>query len=102
MLGVKKSVDPVARRRAMLRLYTSVIAGVALTVIVIVAVLSLSKRNDTLAVIANLLGAGTPILALLAGFVALQAYAVTTGLPDLKFRVFHEFGEKEPARISQT
>lgn len=60
MLGVKKSVDPVARRRAMLRLYTSVIAGVALTVIVIVAVLSLSKRNDTLAVIANLLWGGNP------------------------------------------
>lgn len=94
MLGLKEPLDPVARRRVMLWLYTSVIAGVALTVLVIVLVLSLSKRDDRLAVIANFLGAGTLILALLAGFVALQAYAVTTGLPDLKFQCSTNSGKR--------
>src|SRR5690349_6714785 len=87
MRSVNIHLDSVARRRAMLIFYTLLLFAVGLMVLIIVLVWSSSKHDDRLAVIANFLAGGTLLLALLAGFVALQAYAAATGPPDLKFSI---------------
>jgi hypothetical protein len=86
VLGLNVRLGSVARRRVMLSFYALLLVAVALVVLIVVLAWSSSKHDDRLAVIANFFAGGTLILALLAGFVALQAYAAATGLPDLKLQ----------------
>lgn len=86
-----------ARRRSMLAGYSLLLGIVALTVLLFSLIWLSSKQADHLAVIANFLTLRTLVLALIAGFVALQAYATATGLPDLRLKVsFPSLPSKEP------
>ena len=60
-----------------------------------------SRSDDRLAVISNFLSFGTLLLALVAGIVALAAYAAATGLPDLKLRFIPQQGTFNRARFTQ-
>jgi hypothetical protein len=71
----------------MLAGYTLMLVAVAYIVLYNVVSWLPSRRDDRLAVIANFLAGGTLLLALLAGIVALQAYAAATGAPELQLRV---------------
>jgi hypothetical protein len=75
--------------------------GIAVVVImlatVIVTVIALTSSADTadrLAAVGDVLVAATLLLAAIAALVALLAYAVSTGLPDLKIRI--EFESSRP------
>lgn len=86
MPGLRERFDARARRILMLAGYALALAGLALAVLIVVLVELTSKSDDKLAIVANWLAAGTLMLAFLAGFVALQAYANASGQPDLKVR----------------
>jgi len=92
--GDKVRIDPQLSRRVLLAVSTLLLFGTVLTVLIIVLIWSSSKHDDRLAVISNWLGAGTLALAVFAGLVALRAYAVATGPPDLKFKV--QFADLPP------
>ena len=70
------------------------VVGVATVVGVLVA-LSLPgvKLSDRLAAAGDILASAMLLLTVFAGLVALRAYAVSTGLPDLKLQVLFEFSE---------
>jgi hypothetical protein len=78
------------RRASLLSLYSLFLAlvFVAILIAAILAFKSSSSMADRLAEVADIVGIGTALLAVLAGFIALQAYAAATGLPDLKFQVW--------------
>lgn len=98
MPRINLPIDSRVRRRAMLAFYTLLLAAVTVAVLVAVLSLSSSNHNDRLAVIANWLAGGTLVLALVAGLVALRAYAAATGLPHLKLKVSFPFSHpNEPA-----
>jgi len=92
--GDKVRIDPQLSRRVLLAVSTLLLFGTVLAVLIIVLIWSSSKHDDRLAVISNWLGAGTLALAVFAGLVALRAYAVATGPPDLKFKV--QFADLPP------
>jgi hypothetical protein len=83
------------RRRIILLFYVLLTLAVALTTAVLIAGLlsSHAKVDERLASAGDVLAGGTLLLALVAAFVALQAYAVTTGLPDLQVQV--QFGSSD-------
>lgn len=86
------------RRRLILAFYVILTLAVALTTAVLVIGLlsSHSKVDERLASAGDVLSGGTLLLALVAAFVALQAFAVTTGLPDLQVQV--QFGSSDRNR----
>lgn len=71
----------------MLAMYVVLLLGISVVIAVTCLSWLSSSSSDRLAVIANLLSAGTLLLALVAGIVALAAYSAATGLPDLKISV---------------
>lgn len=90
--------DSRVQRRAALRLYGILLIGaVAVTGAWAWLIWQGSGSTaDHLAETGDLLTGGTLALALIAGFVALQAYAAATGLPDLEFQI--TFGFSLPNR----
>jgi hypothetical protein len=77
------------RRWLLLRTYILVLIAVAAIACVLTGTVLSSKASlsDRLAEAGDVLAGGTLALALLAGLVALQAYASATGLPDLKLQI---------------
>ena len=70
----------------MLAVYAVMLIGIAALTLGLVLAWLPSKQDDHVAVIGNFLSGGTLLLALLAGIVALQAYANASGLPALNFQ----------------
>lgn len=86
------------RRRLVLVAYVILTLGVASITTVLVVALSSShaKIDERLAEAGDVLSGGTLLLALIAALVALQAFAITTGLPDLQVQV--KFGSSDRNR----
>jgi hypothetical protein len=85
------------RRKILLLIYNVIL--VALIIGVILSVFFVAGRSDLsidkrITSIGDVLGAGTLLLAFLAALIALQAYAVATGLPDLKVQIWFEHSDK--------
>jgi hypothetical protein len=72
-------------------LIAALIAVLVISGIVLTSKITLSDR---LAEAADIIAGGSAFLGVLAGFVALQAYAVTTGLPNLKVQVWFTASSK--------
>jgi hypothetical protein len=90
------------RRRLLLCVYAALLLGVVATTIAFAYVLLISPRvssADLFAKMADLLAAGTLLLALIAGLVALQAYAAATGLPSLQLQVWFRGSSKNSAKF---
>lgn len=88
--------DTRVRRKLLLAIY-SLLLVMALTAILLISnLLLLSKANlsDRLAEVADVIAAGTAVLGVLAGLVALQAYAAATGLPNLEVQVWFSTSAK--------
>lgn len=83
-------MDSRSRRKLLLAVYgalaTFMVLGVLSGVIATIQTSDLSF-SDRLVEIGDWIGAGTLLLAAFAAVVALQAYAFSTGLPDLKFKI---------------
>ena len=90
MKFVKPLHDTRSRRRLLLGAYSLLLLAVLASVLLIASLLLISKisLSDKLAEIGDVVAAGTAILALIAGLVALQAYAAATGLPNLEVQVW--------------
>lgn len=85
------------RRRFVLAAYAAVlIAALLATSGYAIAMLSTSHLalSDKLAVAGDVTAGGTLLLAVIAGLIALQAYAAATGLPDLTVQVWFANCEK--------
>jgi hypothetical protein len=78
--------------------YVILTLAVALVTAVLIIALSASKAriDERLAETGDILSGGTLLLALIAALVALQAFAITTGLPDLQVQV--KFGSSDRNR----
>jgi hypothetical protein len=88
--------DGAIRCAMQLRMYRLMLYAVLAAVLAVVLVFSSSvaSTSDRLVEIGDVLAAGTLGLALLAGYVAVQAYKAATGLPDLRIQVSFEYSEK--------
>jgi hypothetical protein len=82
-----RQLDTRTQRLLTIGAYGLLLSIVTLAILTGSLVWLLSGRTDHLAVIGNFLSLGTLALALIAGLVALQAYAAATGLPDLRLRI---------------
>ena len=85
--------DPGALRNLLLRSFggATVLTGLATVVLVLVALTSSESLADRLAWAAVVFGGATLLLAGIAAVVALLAYAVSTGLPDIQISVRFPF-----------
>lgn len=91
------SVRSERSRRSLLLLGYSVLFIIVIIAIIWVSCVFLSSRgvlSDRLAEVADVIAGGTALLAVLAGLVAIQAYAAATGLPNLKIQVWFAASEK--------
>jgi hypothetical protein len=96
--AMKIFIRKMTRRRLILAGYGVSLAIVALCVAILSLFWLFSIQADRLAVVANCLALGTLALALIAGSVALQAYAAATGLPDLEVKLSFPFSHpNQPA-----
>ena len=71
--------------------------GAAVIVFALVRLLSGGRFSDRLAEIGDALVFGTLLVALIAGWVAVQAFAAATGRPDLKFLIRFKLAEPNVA-----
>jgi hypothetical protein len=87
-----------SRGRRLLLLIVYTVASLIVLIGVTVAIFKLRSSNETLdtrlTISGDVLTAGTLLLAMVAGFVALQAFAVTTGLPKLQIQVWFDSSDK--------
>jgi hypothetical protein len=85
----------VTRRIQLCAVAVLLVVVLVVTTVLTLHVLTLSSnsRADRLVEVGDLLAGGTFLLAVLAALVALLAYAVATGNPDLKFQVTFEFSK---------
>jgi len=84
-------------RRWMLLVAYSALLVVVLAVMLVVSVGFFHSKellSDKLAEVADVIAGGTAVLAVIAGLVAIQAYAAATGLPKLEIQVWFETSEK--------
>jgi hypothetical protein len=90
-------LSPRSRRIYVLSIYAVLLVAVLSTTLVFVLVLlsrSHTAFTDKLGGVADVLAGGTLLLAVIAGLVALQAYAAATGLPDLELQVRFEYSQE--------
>lgn len=83
-------MDARSRRKLLLYAYGALAGAIALGALgAVISTTQISDLSfsDRLAEISDWVGGGTLLLAALAAVVALQAYAASTGLPDLKFQL---------------
>jgi hypothetical protein len=88
--------DTRTRRRLLLGAYSLLLVA-ALTSILVASLLLLTSKvdlADRLAETADVIAGGTAVLAVIAGLVALQAYAAATGLPSLEVQVWFSTSAK--------
>jgi hypothetical protein len=93
--------DAVLLRRKILIGGTVVAVGVTVVIVVILTVLALTARADLadrMAEAGAVFGGGALLLAAIAGVVALRAYVVATGLPDIQLKV--EFAGSPPNNLA--
>jgi hypothetical protein len=84
------------RRTALLTAYSVLLIAV-LVAMIITSLLTLTAKGvlaDKLSEVADVIGSGTAVLAVLAGLIAIQAYAAATGLPKLEVQVWFSASEK--------
>lgn len=82
--------DTRARRKVLLSIYSLLLIAALAAILLISSLVLMSKMSlsDRLAEVADIIAGGTAVLAVLAGLVALQAYAAATGLPNLEVQVW--------------
>ena len=88
--------DTRVRRKLLLAIYSFLlmIALAAILSLSCLILLSKASLSDRLAEVADVIAAGTAILGVLAGLVALQAYAAAIGLPNLEIQVWFSTSAK--------
>lgn len=87
----------VVRRRITIGIYGLLLFAALCSTGIIAGILLTSPKPDLavrLAEVGDLLTSGTVILALIAGLVALQAYASATGLPKLEIQIWFRYSYK--------
>jgi hypothetical protein len=103
LLVSRRKILLASRRKILLAGTAVVIVVIGLTVLVacIVLLTASSGLSDRLAAISDVVGAATLLLAMVAAVVALLAYAVSTGIPDLHIQLDFPFSElNKPSFVS--
>lgn len=88
--------NPRARRLLLLVVYSFLLVMTLASTAVISGLLLLSQKTvgDRLAEVSDVIAGGTAVLAVIAGLIAIQAYAAATGLPRLELQVLFSGSEK--------